>query len=113
MTAEPSDKGVAATITGIGSAVPDARLTNADLEARLDTSDEWIVARTGIRERPVAAPSETSGSLAIAASAAAIKDAGLVPDGVHLLVLSTTPPDQLLPQSSALANELLPLWFGA
>jgi 3-oxoacyl-[acyl-carrier-protein] synthase-3 len=103
----------AATITGLGTAVPDARLTNADLEARLDTSDAWIVARTGIRERRVAAPNETSGSLAVEASAAAIKDAGLVPDDVDLLVVATTTPDQALPQTSALVHEGLGLRCGA
>jgi 3-oxoacyl-[acyl-carrier-protein] synthase III len=103
----------AATIAGIGTAVPDARLTNAQLEARLDTSDEWIVARTGIHERRVAAPSETSATLAVAASAAAIKDAGLVPDDVSLLVLATTTPDQALPQTSALVHEGLGLRCGA
>ena len=103
----------AATITGIGTAIPDARLTNADLEARLDTSDEWIMARTGIRERRVAAPTETSGSLAVEASAAAIKDAGLVPDDVELLIVATTTPDQALPQTSALVHEGLGLRCGA
>ncbi|MBV8305727.1 MAG: ketoacyl-ACP synthase III [Acidimicrobiia bacterium] len=103
----------AATIAGIGTAVPEERLTNADLQARLDTSDEWIVARTGIRERRVAAASETSGSLAVAASAAAIKDAGLVPDDVDLLVMATTTPDQALPQTSALVHEGLGLRCGA
>jgi 3-oxoacyl-[acyl-carrier-protein] synthase-3 len=103
----------AATVAGIGTAIPEARLTNADLEARLDTSDEWIVARTGIRERRVAAPSETSGSLAVAASADAIKDAGLVPDDVSLLVVATTTPDQALPQTSALVHEGLGLRCGA
>jgi len=103
----------AATITGIGTAIPEARLTNADLEARLDTSDEWIVARTGIRERRVAAPSETSGTLAVEASAGAIKDAGLVPDDVDLLVVATTTPDQALPQTSALVHEGLGLRCGA
>jgi 3-oxoacyl-[acyl-carrier-protein] synthase III len=103
----------AATITGIGTAVPETRLTNADLEARLATSDEWIVSRTGIRERRVAAPSDTSGTLAVAASAAALKDAGLVPDDVSLLVLATTTPDQALPQTSALVHEGLGLRCGA
>jgi len=103
----------AATIAGIGTALPEARLTNADLEARLDTTDEWIVARTGIRERRVAAPSETSGSLAVAASAAAIKDADLVPDDVDLLIVATTTPDQPLPQTSALVHEGLGLRCGA
>jgi 3-oxoacyl-[acyl-carrier-protein] synthase-3 len=109
VTAKPSNDGVAASIAGLGTAVPEARLTNADLEARLNTSDEWIVARTGIHERRVAAPSETSGSLAVAASAAAIKDAGLVPDDVDLLVMATTTPDQALPQTSALVHEGLGL----
>lgn len=104
---------MAATITGIGTAIPEATLTNADVEARLDTSDEWIVARTGIRERRVAAPSETSGTLAVAASAAAIKEAGLVPDDVGLLILATTTPDQALPQTSALVHEGLGLRCGA
>ncbi|MBV8159497.1 MAG: ketoacyl-ACP synthase III [Acidimicrobiia bacterium] len=103
----------AATIAGTGTALPDGRLTNADLQGRLDTSDEWIVARTGIRERRVAAPSETSGTLAVAASAAAIKDAGLVPDDVDLLVVATTTPDQALPQTSALVHESLGLRCGA
>ena len=102
-----------ATIAGIGSAIPEARLTNADLEARLDTSDEWILARTGIRERRVAAPFETSGTLAVEAAAAAIKDAGLVPDDVDLLVLATTTPDQAMPQTSALVHEGLGLRCGA
>ncbi len=103
----------AASIAGIGSAIPEARLTNAELEARLDTSDEWIVARTGIHERRVASPSETSGTLAVEASAAAIKDAGLVPDDVNLLVVATTTPDQALPQTSALVHEGLGLRCGA
>ncbi|MBV8985162.1 MAG: ketoacyl-ACP synthase III [Acidimicrobiia bacterium] len=103
----------AATITGLGTAIPDARLTNADLDARLDTSDEWIMARTGIRERRVAAPAETSSSLAVEASAAAIKDAGLVPDDVDLLIVATTTPDQALPQTSALVHDGLGLRCGA
>ena len=55
-----------ATIAGWGTAVPDGRLTNADLEARVDTTDEWIRERTGIRERRVAGPDETTASLATA-----------------------------------------------
>jgi 3-oxoacyl-[acyl-carrier-protein] synthase III len=104
---------VPVAVTGWGTALPHTRLTNADLEARLDTSDEWIVARTGIRERRVAAPSETSATLATDASAAAIKHAGLVPDDVDLLVVATLTPDQLLPQTSALVHERLGLRCGA
>ena len=102
-----------ATITGLGTAIPDARLTNGELEQRLDTSDEWIVARTGIRERRVAAPSETSSTLAVEAAGGAIKDAGLVPDDVDLLIVATTTPDQALPETSALVHEGLGLRGGA
>jgi 3-oxoacyl-[acyl-carrier-protein] synthase-3 len=100
-------------VAGWGTALPDERLTNADLEGRLDTSDEWIVARTGIRERRVAAPSDTSATLAVDASAAAIKHAGLVPDDVDLLVVATMTPGQLLPQTSALVHDGLGLRCGA
>ncbi len=102
-----------ATITGWGIALPDARLTNADLEQRLDTSDEWIVARTGIRERRVAAPDDTTASLAVEASAAAIKHAGLVPDDVEVLIVATCTPDLQLPATSALVHDGLGLRGGA
>ena len=69
----------AAGIVGWGTAVPDARVTNADLEARLDTSDAWIVERTGIRERRIAGPNESTATLATEAATQAIKRAGLIP----------------------------------
>ena len=62
-----------ASIAGWGTAVPEQRLTNADLEQRVDTTDEWIVERTGIRERRIAGEGETTASLAIEAGTAAIK----------------------------------------
>lgn len=100
-------------IAGCGVALPDARLTNADLEARLDTSDAWIVERTGVRERRVAATGETTADLAIEAGAAAIKDADLTPDDIDLLVVATATPDQQLPATSAFVQEGLGLRGGA
>ena len=102
-----------AVIAGCGMAMPDARLTNADLEARMDTSDAWIVERTGIRERRIAHDDETTGTLAVAAGAAAIKDAGLTPDDVGLLVLATCTPDQQMPATSAFVQDALGLRCGA
>jgi 3-oxoacyl-[acyl-carrier-protein] synthase-3 len=102
-----------AAVTGIGTALPEQRLTNAELEARVDTSDEWIVERTGIRERRVAAPDETTATLGAAAGAAAIKDAGLVPDQIDLLVLATATPEQPVPSTSAFVQDALGLRGGA
>ncbi len=102
-----------ATVIGLGTAVPEARLTNADLERVLDTSDAWIVERTGIRERRVAAADETAATLGIAAGAAAIKDARITPDEVGLLILATTTPVQLMPSTAALVQDGLGLRCGA
>ena len=102
-----------AAVLGWGTALPERRLTNAELEATFDTSDEWIFTRTGIRERRVARPDESTVSLAADAGAAAIKQAGLTPDDVELLVVSTVTPDQALPATSALVHEALGLGCGA
>ena len=104
---------MAATIAGLGVALPEARLSNLDLERMLDTSDEWIVERTGIRERRVAADDETVTTLAIAACVAAIKDAGITPDDVSLLILATTTPAQLMPSTAALVQDAVGLRCGA
>ena len=101
------------TITGLGTAIPEQRLTNADLERMVDTTDEWIVERTGIRERRVAAPDETSATLGTAAAAAALKDAGLTPGDVGLLVLATTTPVQLFPSTAVRIQDALGLRCGA
>ena len=85
--------------------VPEQRLTNADLEARVDTSDAWIVERTGIRERRIARSDETTASLAIEAGTAAIKQAGLTPDAIDLLVVATATPEQPIPHTGAFVGE--------
>jgi 3-oxoacyl-[acyl-carrier-protein] synthase-3 len=102
-----------AAILGWGTAVPDRRLTNAELEQRVDTNDEWIVERTGIRERRIAQPSETTASLAVEAGTAAIKHAGITPDDVDLLVIATATPEQPIPHTGAFVGEALGLRCGS
>ncbi len=91
-------------ISGWGSALPEKVVTNAEFEARLDTSDAWIVERTGIRERRFGG---TTSSLAIEAGAAAIEKAGLEPGQIDLLVLSTTTPDKTVPATSSTVHAQL------
>ena len=105
--------GLPISIAGWGTAVPDGRCSNADLEARLDTNDAWIVERTGIRERRVAAPGETASTLGTDAAADAIKRAGLAPADIDLLVVATATPDQPLPHTGAFLGEALGLQCGS
>lgn len=100
-------------VLGWGTAVPDGVLTNADLEACLDTSDAWIVERTGVRERRVIGEGEGTVSLAVAAGASALKSAQLVPDDVDTLIVATCTPDQQLPMTSSLVHAGLGLRCGA
>jgi len=87
-------------ILGTGSALPRRVVTNAELATRVDTSDEWITARTGIRQRYIAEPDETTSSLAIAAARAALEDAGIEPGSIGLIVLATATPDQTFPATA-------------
>jgi 3-oxoacyl-[acyl-carrier-protein] synthase III len=100
-------------IVGWGTAVPDGRVTNADLEARLDTNDAWIVERTGIRERRVAGPDQTTATLATEAAAHAIKRAGLVPTDIDLMIIATVTPEQLIPHTGAFVGDALGLQCGS
>jgi len=102
-----------AAIAGWGTAVPESRLTNQDLEQRVETSDEWIVERTGIRERRVAMPGETTASLAIEAGTAAIKQAGITPDDIDLLIVATATPEQPIPHTGAFVGDGLGLSCGS
>jgi 3-oxoacyl-[acyl-carrier-protein] synthase III len=86
------------TVRSCGIAVPDKILTNDDLSARLDTSDEWIAERTGIRERRIGG---TTSGLAIEAGRQALERAGLAPTDVDIVVLATTTPDAMVPATSA------------
>lgn len=88
-------------VAGWGAALPERRVTNEDLAATLDTSDDWISARTGIRERRVSGPDESTGPLALAAARRALARAGLRGDQIDLVVVCTTTPDQPMPSTAA------------
>jgi 3-oxoacyl-[acyl-carrier-protein] synthase-3 len=96
-----------AHVTGWGRYAPDQVLTNRDLETMVDTSDEWIVTRTGIRERRVAAAHETTASMAAVASLRAIRTAGIDPDDIDLILLATLTPDYWMPSTAALVKEAI------
>jgi 3-oxoacyl-[acyl-carrier-protein] synthase III len=99
--------GRAATISGWGRYAPSQALTNADLERMVDTSDEWIVTRTGIRERRVAAAHETTASMGAVAGLRAIRTAGLRPDDIDVIILATLTPDYWMPSTAALVKEAI------
>ncbi|MEO7230380.1 MAG: beta-ketoacyl-ACP synthase III [Candidatus Limnocylindrales bacterium] len=96
-----------AHITGWGRYVPEHVLTNADLEKMVDTNDEWIVSRTGIRERRVAAAHETTASMGAVAGLRAIRTAGIDPDQIDLILLATLTPDYWMPSTAALVKEAI------
>ena len=87
-------------IAGVGSALPRRQVTNAELSQTVDTTDEWIVERTGIRNRYIASDGETTGSLATEAARRALEHAGLQPSEIDLIVLATATPDQTFPSTA-------------
>ena len=105
--ANVSGNGRSVGITGVGAYAPDKVLTNADLEEMVETSDEWITTRTGIRERRIAAPTQAASDLALPAARAALADAGTAADDLDLVICATATPDMLFPATAALvADEL-------
>ncbi len=94
-------------VSGWGSYVPERVLSNADLERLVDTSDEWIRTRTGISERRVAAPHETTATLGAIAALRAIATAGLEPDDIDVIVVATLTPDYPMPSTAALVKEAI------
>ncbi len=94
-------------IIGTGSYLPERVLTNAELERMVDTSDEWIRTRTGIRERRIAAPGETTCDLAERAARAAMRAAGVEPSDIDLIVVATTTPDKVFPSTACLLQARL------
>ncbi len=91
---------VGAIIAGTGSFVPEKRLTNDDLSTMVDTNDEWIVQRTGIRERRIAGPGETTASMGIAAAKKALEAAGLTANELDLIVCATVTPEMQFPATA-------------
>jgi len=96
-----------AVIKGTGSALPRHRVSNAELAARVDTSDEWIVERTGIKFRHIAEPDETTATLATLASRNALDAAGMTAADIDLIILATATPDQTFPASATIVQHAL------
>lgn len=93
------------SITGVGSFLPEKILSNADLERMVDTSDEWITKRTGIKERRIVENGVATSDLAAKASLNALKDAGISPSELDLIITSTITPDHLFPSTSCYVQE--------
>jgi 3-oxoacyl-[acyl-carrier-protein] synthase-3 len=100
-------------VLGCGSYLPQKVLTNAELAARVKTSDEWIVQRTGIRQRHIAADGEFTSHLAINAARAALADAGIDAQSIDLIVLATSTPDHTFPATAVAVQNALGINHGA
>jgi len=98
-----------ATISAVASYVPERIVTNAELAKRLDTSDDWIVTRTGIRERRMGAPGETTSSMGAEAVRRLLARRGLSPDNVDALIVATATPDMMFPATACLIQDQLGL----
>ncbi|RMG98414.1 MAG: ketoacyl-ACP synthase III [Chloroflexi bacterium] len=94
-------------LVGWGAYVPEKVITNFDLEKTLDTSNEWIVQRTGIRERHIAAPNETTATMSVAAAKIALANAGIEPNDLDLIIVATSTPDHLTPPVSSQVQHML------
>jgi len=94
-------------IIGTGGYLPEKVLTNADIEKMVDTTDQWIVERTGIRKRHIAAPSETTCDMSEAAARRAIEAAGIQTSDIDLIVVATTTPDRIFPSTACLLQRRL------
>ena len=94
-------------IAGLGAYSPGKVLANADLEKMVDTSDQWIVERTGIRTRRVARPDQATSDLAVEASRGALAQAGIAPEAVELIVVATVTPDMPFPSTACVLQERL------
>jgi 3-oxoacyl-[acyl-carrier-protein] synthase-3 len=98
-----------ARITGVGSSLPDRVVPNAYFETIVDTSDQWIRERTGIRERRFAGPNESTATIAADAGGQALRQAGVAPDSVDLLIIATCTPERLIPSTAAFVQARLGL----
>ncbi|ASJ58831.1 beta-ketoacyl-ACP synthase III [Sinorhizobium meliloti] len=104
---------IRSVVRGFGAALPKRVMTNKEIESRIDTSDEWIVQRTGIRQRYIAGEGETSASLGEAAARAALERAGLTPDDVDLIIVATSTPDNTFPATAVNIQNRLGMRHGA
>ncbi|MDB5633576.1 MAG: 3-oxoacyl-[acyl-carrier-protein] synthase, partial [Tardiphaga sp.] len=104
---------IRSVVLGCGSYLPERILTNAELASQVDTSDEWIVQRTGIRQRHIAADGEFTSHLAIKAAQAAIAHAGIDAQSIDLIVLATSTPDNTFPATAVTVQNALGINHGA
>jgi 3-oxoacyl-[acyl-carrier-protein] synthase-3 len=104
---------IRSVIAGCGGYLPERVLTNAELAKMVDTSDEWIVERSGIRERRIAAEGQKTSDLAIEASRRALAAAGLTGDDLDLIVLATATPDETFPATATVVQAALEMYAGA
>jgi len=100
-------------VTGCGSYVPERIMTNAELSSIVDTSDEWIHHRTGIRQRHIAADGELTSTMGSIAARRALDDAGLAPEDIDLIILATSTPDQTFPATAVTIQAELGMTHGA
>jgi 3-oxoacyl-[acyl-carrier-protein] synthase III len=100
-------QGLEVSITGLGCKVPDRVLTNDELSQYVDTSDEWIIERTGIRERRIAGPEEALSDLALPAAQEALRQAGLEGRDIDLIIVATVTPDMAFPSTAAIIADKL------
>jgi 3-oxoacyl-[acyl-carrier-protein] synthase-3 len=98
-------KGRTCSIAGVGSYVPEQILTNADLEKMVDTSDEWITTRTGIKERRIAGKNEFTSDLAACAALRAMECAGVAAEKIDLIIVATITPDMIFPATACLVQQ--------
>jgi 3-oxoacyl-[acyl-carrier-protein] synthase-3 len=104
---------IRSVVRGFGSALPKRVVTNHELEKTVDTTDEWIVQRTGIRQRHIAGDNETTASLGEAAARAALDNAGLTPADIDLIILATSTPDNTFPATAVNIQNRLGMTHGA
>ena len=103
---------IRAVVRGVGSYLPAHAMTNAELAAKVDTSDEWIVQRTGIRQRHIAAAGETTSMLAVNAARAALAHAGLEAGDIDLIIVATATPDYTFPATATQVQAALGITYG-
>ena len=94
-------------IIGTGSYLPERLMTNADFEKLIDTTDQWIVERTGIKVRHIAAENELTSDLAVAAARRALEAANVVPANIDLVIVGTTTPDRVFPSTACIVQAKL------
>jgi 3-oxoacyl-[acyl-carrier-protein] synthase-3 len=104
---------IRSAVRGFGASLPARVVTNRELESTVETSDEWIVQRTGIRQRYIAGEGETTASLGTAAARAALDCAGLKPDDIDLIILATSTPDNTFPATAVEIQNRLGIHHGA